>query len=205
LLVACFCLLAPGLARAGTIKVNDVSPELQVNSEDITTTSLFSIDSVHQVVLFDGTFMSSGGYPAPGDSVTYTVVFVNADGSDRAATTLTLGGVASSDPPPATLASVDMSFQGIVTSTIDPDPGVVFLIPEPIGWFDVAAYLRSQQAPDVPAELSVLVQVALVPEPSSLILSGVAALISLGAALRRRRGVRSTGRLLPERSRLHKK
>jgi len=45
----------------------------------------------------------------------------------------------------------------------------------------------------------------LVPEPSSLTLCGVAALISLGVALRRRSGVRSAGKLLSDRSRLLKK
>lgn len=98
-----------------------------------------------------------------------------------------------------------MFFQGIVTSPTDPGPGVVFFIPEPVGWFDIAAYLRGQQAPDVPTDLSVLVAAASVPEPSSLTLCGVAALITLGVALRRRSGVRSAGKLLLDRSRLHKK
>jgi len=205
LLVLCFCLLAPSLAPAGTITVNDLSQPLRVSSENFTATTLFSIDSVHQLVTFDGTYMSSGGYPGPGQSVTYTVVFVDPDGSDSDATTLTIAGVASSNPPPSTITSVGMFFQGIVTSPINPDPGVVFFIPEPAGWFDVAAYLRGQQAPDVPTDLSVVIAAASVPEPSSLTLCGVAALISLGVALRRRSGVRSTGRLLLDRSRLLKK
>src|SRR5208337_3757399 len=46
------------------------------------------------------------------------------------------------------------------------------------------------------------VAAASVPEPSSLTLCGVAALISLGVALRRRSGVRSAGKLLSDRSRL---
>jgi hypothetical protein len=193
------------LAPAGTITVNDLSQPLRVSSENFTATTLFSIDSVHQLVTFDGTYMSSGGYPGPGQSVTYTVVFVDPDGSDSDATTLTIAGVASSNPPPSTITSVGMFFQGIVTSPINPDPGVVFFIPEPAGWFDVAAYLRGQQAPDVPTDLSVVIAAASVPEPSSLTLCGVAALISLGVALRRRSGVRSTGRLLLDRSRLLKK
>ncbi|MGA7500430.1 MAG: hypothetical protein WBX00_27165 [Isosphaeraceae bacterium] len=53
--------------------------------------------------------------------------------------------------------------------------------------------------------VAVLVAAASVPEPSSLTLCGVAALISLGVALRHRSGVRSAGRLLLDRSRLHKK
>jgi hypothetical protein len=205
LLVLCFCLLAPSLAPAGTITVNDLSQPLRVSSEGFTTTTLLSIDSVHQQVTFDGTYMSRGGYPAPGQAVTYTVVFVDPDGSDSAATKLTIGGLTNSNPPPATIATVGMFFEGIVTNPINPDPGVVFFIPEPAGWFDVAAYLRGHQAADVPTDLSVLIAVTSVPEPSSLILGGVAALISLGVALRRRRGVRSAGILLLDRSRLHKK
>jgi hypothetical protein len=81
----------------------------------------------------------------------------------------------------------------------------VFFITAPGGLFDVAAYLRGQQALDVPTDLSVLVAAASVPEPSSLTLCGVAALIGLGVALRHRSGVRSAGRLLLDRSRLHKK
>ena len=54
-------------------------------------------------------------------------------------------------------------------------------------------------------DLSVLIAAASVPEPSSLTLGGVAALISLGVALRHRSGVRSVGRLLLDRSRLLKK
>jgi PEP-CTERM motif len=51
----------------------------------------------------------------------------------------------------------------------------------------------------------VLVAAASVPEPSSLTLCGVAALIGLGVALRRRSVVRSAGSLLLDRSRVLKK
>ncbi|MGZ3387703.1 MAG: PEP-CTERM sorting domain-containing protein [Isosphaeraceae bacterium] len=49
-----------------------------------------------------------------------------------------------------------------------------------------------------------MIAAASVPEPSSLTLGGVAALI-LEVALRYRSGVRSAGRLPLDRSRLHKK
>jgi hypothetical protein len=94
--------------------------------------------------------------------------------------------------------------EGIVTGPINPGPDVYFLT-APDGFFDVAAYLRGQPGTDVPTDLSVLVAASSVPEPSSLTLCGVAALIGLGVALRHRSGVRSAGRLLLDRSRLHKK
>ncbi|MGZ3394376.1 MAG: PEP-CTERM sorting domain-containing protein [Isosphaeraceae bacterium] len=90
-----------------------------------------------------------------------------------------------------------------MTVPITPGSGVYFLT-APGGFFDVAAYLRGQQAPDVPTDLSVVIAAASVPEPSSLTLGGVVALI-LGVALRYRSGVRSAGRLPLDRSRLHKK
>ena len=77
-----------------------------------------------------------------------------------------------------------MLFEGIVTTPIDPGPGV-FFIPEPGGWFDVAAYLRRQMASGVPGDLSVLVATAAVPEPASLVMGGIAAIVGLGIACRR--------------------
>ncbi len=56
--------------------------------------------------------------------------------------------------------------------------GLRSLLPHRAGrLLDVAAYLRGQQAPDVPTDLSVVIAAASVPEPSSLTLGGVAALI----------------------------
>ncbi len=118
---------------------------------------------------------------------------------------LTIGEVANPNPPPASLASVNMTFEGIVTAVIDPDPGHTFYLPEPAGWFDVAQYLRGEHAAGVPADLSVMVLVAAVPEPSSLVLGGMAALIGLGVALRCRRGDSFACKLLQDRSPLLKK
>ena len=81
-----------------------------------------------------------------------------------------------------------MLFDGILSSPINPGPGIFFLT-EPGGFFDVAAYLRGLPGTDVPADLSVLV--ATVPEPSSLTLGGIAASITLGIVSRRRSGKRS--------------
>jgi hypothetical protein len=60
-------------------------------------------------------------------------------------------------------------------------------------------------APDVPADLSVLIAAASVPEPQSLVLGGVAALLGLVVALSRRSANQSAAdRLLLDRSRLPK-
>ena len=148
--------------------------------------------------------------PGPGLSVTYDVVFQepSPNGSgliDSASTEVTITGLSNPTPTPTPSPNISVSvfFEGIVTRPITPGPGVYFLT-APGGLFDVAAYLRGQQAPDVPADLSVVIAAASVPKPSSLTLCGIAALI-LGVALRYRSGVRSAGRLPLDRSRLHKK
>ncbi len=124
-------------------------------------------------------------------------------GLGRAASTeVTITGL--SNPTSTQNISVSVFFEGIVTVPITPGPGV-FFITAPGGYFDVAAYLRGQQGTDVPTDLSVVIAAASVPDPSSLTLCGVAALINLGVALRRRSGVRSAGKLLSDRSRLLKK
>jgi len=191
---------APGTVEAGTVTINGLSSPLSVSSSGFSSFSS-STDSVNQTLDFDGTYLSTGGFPAPGQSSTYWVVFQEPDGTQTEATELTVTGLS---PTTTGNTSVDLFFQGLVTTPIGPGPGV-FFIPEPGGYFDVAAYLRDQQSANVPTDLSVLVQAAAVPEPSSLALCGVAALISLGVALRHRSGVRSAGRLLLDRSRLHKK
>ncbi|MGA8351939.1 MAG: hypothetical protein WB773_29385, partial [Isosphaeraceae bacterium] len=122
---------------------------------------------------------------------------------DSASTEVTITGLSNPTPTPTPNISVSVFFEGIVTVPITPGSGVYFLT-APGGFFDVAAYLRGQQAPDVPTDLPVVIAAASVPEPSSLTLCGVAALI-LGVALRYRSGVRSAGRLPLDRSRLHKK
>jgi hypothetical protein len=176
-------LLAPAPAPAGTITVNDLMLPLSASSAGFATTSL-SIDSVTERVTFDGTYVSTGGFLTGGKSITYTVVFIDPDGSTSDATTLTIGGIPNPNPPPDTIASVDMLFQGLVTSPINGGPNV-FFIPEPNGWFDVAAYLRGQPGViGVPGDLSVLVASA-IPEPASLVLAGIAVVAGVGIRIRR--------------------
>jgi len=175
---------APSTVEAGTIVINDLASPLSA-STDISNHST-STDSVNQTVTFQGTYFSTGGgVPAPGQSSTYWVVFQELDGTQTDATELTITGLT---PTTTGNTSVNLFFQGLVTTPINPGAGV-FFVPQPGGYFDVAAYLRGQQAADVPTDLSVLIQVAAVPEPSSLTLCGIAALICLGVALRHRSGV----------------
>jgi hypothetical protein len=178
-LAMCLCASVP--APGGTIKINDLSQPLSASSTDFATSSV-SIDSIKLLATFDGTYLSSGGFPAQGQSVTYTVVFQDPGGTASDATTLMIGGL--SNPPASRNTSVHVSFQGIVSSPITPGPGIYF-ISEPRGYFDVAAYLRGQHATDVPGDLSVLVASSAVPEPSSLVMGGISILVGLGIALRR--------------------
>ncbi|MGD0041905.1 MAG: hypothetical protein ABSE84_16130 [Isosphaeraceae bacterium] len=197
----------PAPVPAGTITVDDIDQPISISSTGFGTT-LISSSSVLQQATFQGNYFSQDDplQPGPGQSVTYDVVFQepSANGSgliDSAFTEVTITGLR--NPTSTQNTSVSVFFEGIVTVPITPGPGVYFLT-APGGLFDVAAYLRGQQAPDVPTDLSVVIAAASVPEPSSLTLCGVAALI-LGVALRYRSGVRSAGRLPLDRSRLHKK
>ncbi len=191
---------------AGTITVDDIDQPISISSTLFSTTSI-SYSSVLQQAKSQGSYVSHDDplQPGQGQSVTYDVVFQepSSNGSgliDSTSTQVTITGL--SNPTPTPNISVSVFFEGIVTGPIAPGPGVYFLT-APGGFFDVA-YLRVLRAPDVPIDLSVVIAAASVPEPSSLTLCGVAALI-LGVALRYRSGVRSAGRLPLDRSRLHKK
>lgn len=210
-LFVCLFLLAtiPAPVPAGTITVDDIDQPISISSTLFSTTSI-SYSSVLQQAKSQGSYVSQDDplQPGPGQSVTYDVVFQepSPNGSgliDSASTEVTITGLSNPTPTPTPNISVSVFFEGIVTVPITPGSGVYFLT-APGGFFDVAAYLRGQQAPDVPTDLSVVIAAASVPEPSSLTLGGVAALI-LGVALRYRSGVRSAGRLPLDRSRLHKK
>jgi hypothetical protein len=174
--------LAPGLAPAGTITVNDLSLPLSASSESFSTSSV-SINSVTEVVTFDGTYMSAGGFPGIGQSVSYTVVYVDPDDSTSDLTQLTITGIT---PTSQQNVSVQMLFEGLVQGPVTPGPGIYF-IPEPDFSFDVAGYLRGQQAPGVPTDLSVLVA-SQTPEPASLLLGGIALVVGIAFALWRRLG-----------------
>jgi hypothetical protein len=173
-------LVTPGLAPAGTITVNDLSLPLSASSEGFSTTSV-SIDSVKELVTFDGTYLSSGGFPGIGQSVTYKVVFQDTGTTNSDLTELTITGIS---PTSRQNTSIHMLFEGLVQGTVAPGPGV-FFIPEPNGYFDVAAYLLGQQALGVPTDLSVLVA-SQVPEPASLTLGVIALVVALGFAVQRR-------------------
>jgi len=210
-LFVCLFLLAtiPAPVPAGTITVGDIDQSICIYSTGFSTTSI-SYSSVLQQATLQGNYFSQDDplQPGPGQSVTYDEVFQepSPNGSgliDSASTEVTITGLSNPTPTPTPNISVSVFFEGIVTVPITPGSGVYFLT-APGGFFDVAAYLRGQQAPDVPTDLSVVIAAASVPEPSSLTLGGVAALI-LGVALRYRSGVRSAGRLPLDRSRLHKK
>ncbi|MGB2610659.1 MAG: PEP-CTERM sorting domain-containing protein, partial [Isosphaeraceae bacterium] len=199
----------PAPVPAGTITVDDIDQPISIYSTGFSTTSI-SHNSMLQQATFQGNYFSQDDplQPGPGQSVTYDEVFQepSPNGSgliDSASTEVTITGLSNPTPTPTPNISVSVFFEGIVTVPITPGSGVYFLT-APGGFFDVAAYLRGQQAPDVPTDLSVVIAAASVPEPSSLTLGGVAALI-LGVALRYRSGVRSAGRLPLDRSRLHKK
>ena len=206
-LLVCLLLLSAVQAplSAGTITVDDIDQPISVSSTGFGTTSI-SYGSLLQQASFSGNYLSQDPLQ-PGQSVTYNVVFQvpspNGSGSiDSASTEVTITSL--SNPTLTQNTSVSVFFEGVVTEPINPGPGVYFLT-APGGFFDVTAYLRGQQAPDVPTDLTVLIASASVPEPSSLTLGGIAALISLGVALRRRNGVRCVGKLLWDRSRLLKK
>jgi hypothetical protein len=171
---------APGTATAGSITVNDLSPPLRLSSSGFSQFSS-STDSVKETASFDGSYLSAGGFPAPGQSATYWVVFQESDGTQSDSTELIITGLT---PTPTANNSVQMFFQGLVTTPIAPGPGV-FFIPEPVGYFDVAAYLRDNSQPGVPTDLSVLVASA-VPEPASIVMGGIALLAGLGLAVGRR-------------------
>jgi len=208
-LFVCLFVLAtiPAPVPAGTITVDDIDQPISSYSTGFSTTSI-SHNSVLQQAKSQGSYVSQDDppQPGPGQSVTYDEVFQepSPNGSgliDSASTEVTITGL--SNPTSTQNTSVSVFFEGIVTVPITPGSGVYFLT-APGGFFDVAAYLRGQQAPDVPTDLSVVIAAASVPEPSSLTLGGVAALI-LGVALRYRSRDRSAGRLLLDRSRLLKK
>ncbi len=196
-LSACCLVFAATRSPAGTITINDVDQPISISSSGISD-PVTSNNSILQQATLAGNYLSNDVLLAPNQTVTYDVVFqepsaIGAGPIDTASTTVTITGL--NDSPAVPNTSVSVHFEGILTGPINPGPGVYFVTPQG-GYFDVAAYLRGQQAAGVPTDLSVLVAVASVPEPSSLLLGGVAALIGLGVASRRRNAVRSAGRLL---------
>jgi len=189
---------APGTADAGTIKgtitIDGVSPQILASSVGYSSSST-SIDPVNQTVTFDGTYLSTGGSgsPAPGQSATYWVVFQDRNGTQTDATELMITGL--TNPTSTENTSVHLFFERLITTPIDAGPGIYF-IPQPAGFFDVAAYLVSQGAPNVPHDLSVLI--ASVPEPYSLVMGGTGLVAAVWLVQRhRRRGCFFSSGLVP--------
>lgn len=174
-------------ARAASITVDNRSSTITAFALDFNSQNIFAANGI---ATFTGAYQSSGGYPPLNESVSYLVTLgAGSPGSaDFSSVMLTIAGItdASQDN-----TQVNMIFNAVVTGSVSPN----YSVPDPGPDFDVAAFLRQQDAAFVPTDLSVVILSA-VPEPSSLVLGGVAALISLGLALRRRNGVRSAGRVL---------
>ena len=140
---------------AGTITVDDIDQPISISSTLFSITSI-SYSSVLQQAKSQGSYVSQDDplQSGPGQSVTYDEVFQEPSpkGSgliDSASTEVTITGLSNPTPTPTPNISVSVFFEAIVTGPLTPGPGVYFLT-APGGLFDVAAYLRGQQAPDVP-------------------------------------------------------
>jgi hypothetical protein len=173
------CLVAPGSAFAGMVYINDLGPQPIVTISGFATHS-FTIDPSNDSLSFDGTYLSSAGFPSAGSSVSYSVAFLDPGQVPSDLTVITITGLANTDPTQPNV-EIQVAFSGIVNGPISPD----FSIPEPGGFYDIADYLRGQGAMSVPTDLSVIVGSTTVPEPPSIALAGVAALIALAVILRR--------------------
>ncbi len=167
--------LIPGLASASSVTINNVGPSPSAEVNAFHSYGL-NIDNLQDTVNFDGDYLSAQGLQ-PGLSVIYTVAFTEANGQTISdLTQLKISGM--SNPTAKQNTEVQVLFEGIVPGPINPGPGIYF-IPEPAGYFDVAAYLGSHGAPDVPGDLSVLVAtLTSVPEPASLVTGGIALLLA---------------------------
>ena len=169
------CVAASEMARAASITVDNRSSPLTAFALDFSSQNLLADDGA---VTFTGAYQSSGGYPPLNETVSYLVALGGSPpGSPYfGSVMLTIEGItdASQDN-----TQVDMIFNAVVTGPISPnysDPGPVF---------DVAAFLRQQDAAYVPTDLSVVILSA-VPEPSSLVLGGIAVLVGVTVGLLRR-------------------
>ena len=159
-----------------------LSSPVSASSAGFSSTSL-GIDTVKETATFDGTYLSALGAPAPGVSVTYCVIFLEPDGTQSDAAELMISGLT---PTATENTSVHLFFQGMVTTPVAPGPGI-FFIPEPSGYFDIAAYLNGQGAPNVPGDLSVLIASnASVPEPASLVMGAIGTIAGFLVVARRR-------------------
>jgi len=171
------CVAASEMTRAASITVDNRSSTLTAFALDFSSQNLLADDGA---VTFTGAYQSSRGYPPLNETVSYLVALGGSPpGSPYfGSVMLTIEGItdASQDN-----TQVDMIFNAVVTGPISPN----YFVPDPGPVFDVAAFLHQQDAAYVPTDLSVVILSA-VPEPSSLVLGGIAVLVGVTVGLRRR-------------------
>ncbi len=172
------CVVASEVARAGSITVDNrgIQP-LSAFALEFTSQSLFA-DPVTGTVTFSGRYQSSGGFPPLNDTVSYLIALGEGPVGSLGSVKLTIDGItdASQDN-----TQVDMLFHTVVSGPIHPD----YTVPNPGPMFAAAAFLRQQNAPDVPTDLSVVI-LSSVPEPSSFALGAIALIIGVTLGLCRR-------------------
>jgi hypothetical protein len=157
-------------ATAGSITVDNRSQHLSAFALEFNSQTLFA-DPVARTVTFTGDYQSSGGFPPLNDTVSYLIALGGSPAGSLGSVMLTIDGITDAKQDNT---KVNMSFQAVVNGPIHPD----FTVPDPGPTFDAAAFLRQQNAPDVPTDLSVVI-LAPVPEPSSFALGVLAALIGV--------------------------
>jgi hypothetical protein len=173
-----FCVFASNMAVAGSITVDNRSSPLTAFAQDFSSQTILADDATHKVT-FTGLYKNTGGFPSLNDSVSYLIALGSPPSAPLfGSVLLTITGItdASGDN-----TQVDMIFNGVVTGPIQPD----FTVPDPGTSFDVAAFLRQQNAASVPTDLAVVILSA-VPEPASLVLGAIAAVAGISVGLRRR-------------------
>jgi hypothetical protein len=172
------CVFAGEMARAGSITVDNRGIQaLSAFALDFTSQSLFA-DPVAGAVTFSGRYQSSGGFPPLNDTVSYLIALGGNPAGSLGSVMLTIKGItdASQDN-----TQVDMLFNAVISGPIHPD----YTVPNPGPVFAAAEFLRQQNAPDVPTDLSVAI-LSPIPEPSSFALAAIALVVGVSVGLWRR-------------------
>ena len=172
------CVVASEMARAASITVDNRSSPLTAFAMEFSSQNLLADDVA---VTFTGAYQSSGGYPPLNETVSYLVALGESPSSSPpfGSVMLTIEGITDASQ---NNTHVDMIFNAVVTGPISPN----YSVPNPGPDFDVAAFLRQQDAAYVPTDLSVVILSA-VPEPASLVMGGMGVLAGLWVVIRRRR------------------
>jgi hypothetical protein len=172
------CVFASKIAGAASITVDNRSSPLTAFAQDFSSQTLLADDAAHKVT-FTGLYKSSGGFPALNNSVSYLVALGSPPSAPSfGSVLLTITGITD---PSGDNTQVDMIFNAVVAGPIQPN----YTVPDPGSSFDVAAFLRQQNAASVPTDLSVVI-LSTVPEPASLVLGAIAAVAGISVGLRRR-------------------